>query len=130
MVNRYKRSLFGYKPDEVRSRVEQIGDEFDRKYDEQKQVLSNLTEENARLKEELEQLKLMVSEHREPRLKMGELLYKIHIRACRVVYDAEKKSEEVIKQKTDVLRQQENKNLEIKLSINKMLKEVHSILED
>jgi hypothetical protein len=130
MGNRYKRSLIGYKPDEVRIRVEQISDEFDRKYDEQKQILSNLTEENVKLKEELEQLRRAVSEHKEPKLKMGELLYNMHIKASKVVYDADKKSKQIIQEKTDILRHQENKNLEIKLSINKLLKEVHSILED
>jgi predicted nucleic acid-binding Zn-ribbon protein len=128
MEKKYGRSFIGYKPSDVRSKIHQENMTLEKENMKHSRELSKLIEENKSLKEELQNLKASMASYKELRSKLEGKLYNTHMDSCRIVYDAHKKYEEMIKGKIELMQVQESKNLEVKSSINKLLNEIHLFL--
>jgi uncharacterized sodium:solute symporter family permease YidK len=78
----------------------------------------------------LEELELKMKSYKEFKEKLAETLYGSFVESFNKVYNSEKMLNEMIEYKTQILKKQEKKESEIKLSINKLLKEVDCILDE
>ncbi|KZL92153.1 hypothetical protein [Clostridium magnum] len=129
MKTNYKRTLRGYSSNEVNEKITQLNIEFKEEFNKYSSELSISTENNKKLKQELEELKLKMKSYKESKEKLQEVLYGSFVQAFGKVYDSEKMLNEMIEYKTQILETQEKKDSEIKSSINKLLKEVDCIIE-
>lgn len=129
MKTNYKRTLRGYSSNEVNEKITQLDIEFNEEINKYSSELSISIENNNKLKQELEQLKLKMKSYKESKEKVQEVLYGSFVQAFSKVYDSEKMLNEMIEYKTQILETQEKKESEIKSSINKLLKEVDCIIE-
>jgi phage shock protein A len=129
IMARFKRSFLGYKQDDVEKLIHQENRMFEEENVKLRKELASLIEDNKRLKENLNDIRQQMQVYKNLRKELEEQLYHTHIDASGIVYDAEKKYEEMIKQKVEMMQAQEKKNKEIQSSINKLIREIHSILE-
>lgn len=127
---RFKRSFVGYKTKEVEKIIASINGEFEIAYWECNKELNIVINENQRLKEELETIKQQIGSFIALRSKLEEILYDVHIKSIAKLFNAERELEDMIEDKNNILLMQQNKNEEIKASINSLLNQVQIIVKD
>lgn len=130
MNNKFKRSIIGYKKKEVQQAIEVENAEFEKLYREYKEELFKLINENQRLKGQAENLNNETFSYIFSKEKMQNLLYDTHMEALTSLFAAEQKLSTMIKEKTRLLENHQNKGETIKLSINNLLKDIEAIVED
>lgn len=130
MKTNYKRTLMGYSPKEVEERINGLDVQFKEEFNKYNDELSVSIKKNNGLKQELEELQLKMKSYKEFKENLKEILYGSFVESFNKVYDSEKMLNEMIKYKTQILEKQEKKESEIKLSINKLLKEIDCILDE
>lgn len=129
MKTNYKRAFLGYSTKEVDERINGLDVQFKEELNKYNSELSVSMENNNKLKQELEELQLKMKSYKEFKEKLAEILYSSFVESFNKVYDSEKMLSEMIEYKTQILKKQEKKESEIKLSINKVLKEIDYILD-
>jgi len=95
------------------------------KYETEFQILS---EENIKLKKEIEFLEKEMRKYNYMKENIQDTLYKSHMESCKEVYDTGKKFDDMVQYKTRIIKKQQNKNQDIKNSIDMLLKKLKSIL--
>lgn len=130
MEQSIKRSLTGYRPKDVNRHVNLKKEEFLQRYSNYESELKTLTQENDKLKEEVEALEIQMKEYKELRKKIEDILYKSYIDACTRTYETGRRLEEMMEYKMGIIRNQHHKNEEIKILINKLMKKVSSVIEE
>lgn len=129
MKTNYKRAFLGYSTKEVDERINGLDVQFKEELNKYNSELSVSMENSNKLKQELEELQLKMKSYKEFKEKLEEILYSSFVESFNKVYDSEKMLSEMIEYKTQILKKQEKKESEIKLSINKVLKEIDYILD-
>lgn len=130
MEQNIKRSLTGYRPKDVKRHIDLKKEEFLQKYSNYESELKTLTQENAKLKEEVEALEIQMKEYKELRKKIEDTLYKSFIDACTRTYETGRRFEEMMEYKMGIIQNQHHKNEEIKILINKLMEKISSVVEE
>lgn len=130
MEENIKRSLIGYRPTDVKKYIALKNEEHLQKYSNYEKELTNLKEENVRLKNEVEALDKQMQEYKEIQKKIENILYNAHIDACTRTYETASRFEEMLEYKMTIIRNQHQKNEEIKTLISRLMKKVSSIVEE
>jgi predicted nuclease with TOPRIM domain len=130
MNKKFKSSFLGYNPEKVINEVEKQNMEFEKAYNLHKNRLNNLLKENVKLNEEKDALCSQMAGYKTSMKDLEKLLFETYINACTVVYNSNKNLDEMVKEKTTILKERENKNNEVNQSINNLIEQVQMILGD
>lgn len=130
MSRKFKRSFIGYKQKDVIEEFEIQKADFDKLNSDYDEEILQLNNEINQLRQEIEKLQLDMTQRSEKKKKVQDILYNAHLDACMEIHEIEKKFEEMIQYKTNIIKNQQKKNLEIKVSINKLMKKLQWIIMD
>jgi predicted nucleic acid-binding Zn-ribbon protein len=130
MDKRFKKALLGYKPKEIEEILNEENSNFEKAYKEYSKELTITAEENERLKEELESIKQSTASFKDSKKAVQDMLYEAHIDTVKLLYEAEKRFEGMVTEKSGVLQMQKAKNESIKASVNRLVNDVEAIVKD
>ena len=97
---------------------------------EYEKQISVLIEENKKLQEEIKVLESTMTEFKVAKNILQQRLYSSHMEICRMLKDSEKKFEDMIQYKKSILTAQQDKNAQIKASINKLMDQIQFIIHE
>jgi hypothetical protein len=129
MSSEFNKAFIGYRRKDVIKELDFQKSEFEKLKNECDNELKSLIEENNRLKLEADRAQTESEKQLTISEKIKELLYAAHINACNSVYETGAKFEEMIQYKSNIVRNQQNKNVEIKTSINRLLEHLQRIVD-
>lgn len=130
MGNKFSKSLFGYSKKEVNMVLENMDNEFDLTIKEYTQKESELKKENIKLISELNELNEKMKDDNYLDDKLSEILYNSHINSINKIYNAEKKFEEMINYKNEIIKNLEGKNEKINSDIRHLMDRINELINN
>lgn len=130
LPSNFKHSLIGYKKSEVERALNFENDEFEKLYKEYGEELFKLINENQRLKGEVDNLEGETTVYRASKEKIKDNLYNAYMKDITGLHAAEIKLASMVDEKIKLIEIKKNKSEAIRLSINRLLDEIQTIVED
>jgi len=121
------RALFGYKMKEVENKIALINQEFEEANHDYYRQLTGLRSKNEDLRRKLEAIQEQISDYKNLRNEILDILYNGHIEAFTSVYEVMKKNQQMEKYKIDILDMQKKKYSDLTGSIKGFLSQVQNI---
>ncbi len=127
MSGQFKKVLFGYDTADVDMRIKLSKVDFDKRYSDLEEKLSEITAENARLNEELNKLMNEQEVYDEYNDEIEKILRHAYEKASIEVYNTRVSLKDTLNEKETELESLQNKNQDINNSINKLLSKLDNI---
>lgn len=127
MSGQFKKVLFGYDTADVDMRIKLSKVDFDKRYSDLEEKLSEITAENARLNEELNKLMNEQEVYDEYNDEIEKILRHAYEKASIEVYNTRVSLKDTLNEKETELESLQSKNQDINNSINKLLSKLDNI---
>lgn len=130
MGNKFSKALFGYSEKEVSRVLDDISDEFDLTIKEYTYKENELKKENIKLINEIDELNEKMKDYNTLNDKLSEILYKSHVNSANKIYNAEKKLEEMINYKNEIIKKLEEKNEKMNSDIRHLMNKINDLINN
>ena len=130
MEKRFKRSLKGYDPGLVKSKVKELQDIFANSYKELDDLLLSLQNKNISLQEQVDVLTNEIDKWKCREEKVAQALFEVHIQSVIKVYEANKQAEQMENEKLALLSHLEKENANLCTSISCLTRELYNKVEE
>ena len=130
MGTNFKKNPMGYNYKDVEEQFTNEKNRFKKDYSKYESELGSLVNKNQKLKKEIDSIEVQMADYKKIRKDIESKLYSAHIDACKKVYNTGKKFDDMVEYKAKIIEKQQNKNSQIKASINKLIEKIQSIIKE
>lgn len=130
MGNKFSKALFGYSEKEVSRVLDNISDEFDLTIKEYNYKENELKKENIKLINEIHELNEKMKDYNNLNDKLSEILYNSHVNSANKIYNSEKKLDEMINYKNEIIKKLEEKNEKINSDIRHLMNKINDLINN
>lgn len=130
MENKFSKAMFGYNKKKVSEILDNMNDEFDLLIKEYEVKENELKKENMKLLNELKALNDEMKDADYLNDKLSEILYNSHIKAITPIYNEEKKFDEMVVYKSELIRGLQEKNEKINSDIKGLISKINELINN
>jgi len=130
MEEKFKKALLGYNIEQVDKKILYINQELKKTYEEYEKELNTLRTQSSELENQISRLTDEVEIYNDFNDKLGNILCNTYIKCSEEVYNSKEILDKKINEKTSELVSLQNKNLDIRNSVNKLLSKLENIVNE
>lgn len=127
MINKFKKTLFGYNKAAVENEIENINQEFENEYRILVEELGKLEKEQNEIKQKIQDIDGSIASVKSIEPEIGRILAKAHLEASYELFNAVKKFRLIEKDRVQVIAEHRKKIEELDREIEKVMNNVQSI---